>query len=537
MSYNYNIKTFHYCLNHKCFENYFNKHTKFNEPSDISFFLKITLRDSLTREHIKMIENRIKKIKIIIEGDMMYNNDENISPVQLNLILKDNKFQINHKKVSKVCFISTKERPLIILDKYNKKAYYEKDNKPYTIELTEELLDNVLDFKTEFIHIPRLSKTFKTFEEQYKYYVDLAEDFKTKTDGRINLYKTGTFKKTALKLLDETTKHICPEKLGKKESKWIMMSAMGQLVFNKPYKGPAWKIDIVSMFPYIMSNTSSYIPIKKGKFKKITQEEFKDYQNKKLYPIGIYRVRILKSDDDNINKLFRFNKNEYYNNVDISYAHFLGLSVELLDKKYNLLYWDRDIDCLKGNEVFKEYVDYLFNLKKNKVEGAKLILNILSGLLGERNFRIISLDKDEKYNFKGNNLEIIKKWTKKDNDTDIICYKCIETTNIYKSRFARFFPFLWSKARSMMGYKGKVYKDDILKCNTDSFVFPFKPTKLITKDIVQLGCFKYEYEEKMIEIVNNGPEKFIDNHKIEENNFDFIDEDEPFEDEPDEEEL
>jgi hypothetical protein len=534
MSYNYNIKTFHFCLSHECFEKYFNKLTKFHQPGDIGFFLSITLQDNLTTEHIEKIENRIKKIKIIVEGEMNYNNDKNNSPVQLNLILKNNKFCINHKKISKVCFISSKERTLIILDKVNKKAYYEKDNIPYTLELTEQLQDNILDFKTEFIQLPRLQKQFKAIDEQYKYYVNLSNILIQKTDGRINLFKTGTFKRTALKLLDETTKHINPDKLGRKESKWIMLSSMGQLVFSKKYKGPAWKIDIVSMFPYIISNTSSYIPIKTGKFKKITSEDFSEYINKKLFPVGIYRVKIIKSDDDNLNNLFRYNKNNYYNNIDISYAIFLGLKVEVLDKKINLLYWDRDTDCLKGNEVFKLYVDYLYKLKQDKIEGAKLILNIITGLLGERNTRIIQLEKDEVFDFEKNNLEIIKQWTKK--NSDMICYKCVELKNIYKSKFARFFPFLWSKARSMMGYKAKDFKDDILKCNTDSFIFPYKPTQLMKKDIIQMGCFKYEYENKFIEIINNAKEKFIDESEVNENKFELSDEDEQIEDEPDDNE-
>jgi hypothetical protein len=56
------------------------------------------------------------------------------------------------------------------------------------------------------------------------------------------------------------------------------------------------------------------------------------------------------------------------------------------------------------------------------------------------------------------------------------------------------------------------------------------------KDIIQMGCFKYEYENKFIEIINNAKEKFIDESEVNENKFELSDEDEQIEDEPDDNE-
>ena len=46
------------------------------------------------------------------------------------------------------------------------------------------------------------------------------------------------------------------------------------------------------------------IPLKAGEFKKFSKDEFDKLE---YFTYGIYRVKIDKSEDENINRLFRFN--------------------------------------------------------------------------------------------------------------------------------------------------------------------------------------------------------------------------------------
>ena len=68
------------------------------------------------------------------------------------------------------------------------------------------------------------------------------------------------------------------------------------------------------MFPFIMKANNTMIPIKRGIFRNITNEELQEMktQLKGNYAFGIYKMEIFKSEDDKINRLFRFNlKNQY----------------------------------------------------------------------------------------------------------------------------------------------------------------------------------------------------------------------------------
>ena len=49
--------------------------------------------------------------------------------------------------------------------------------------------------------------------------------------------------------------------------------------------------------------------------------------------------------------------------------------------------------CLTGFEIFNKFTETLKPLKEQKVEGAKLLLNILSGALSEKNIKIFYVDE------------------------------------------------------------------------------------------------------------------------------------------------
>ena len=65
----------------------------------------------------------------------------------------------------------------------------------------------------------------------------------------------------------------------------------------------------------------------------------------------------------------------------------LGLRKELIiDNEINCILYPRS-HCLTGFEIFNKFTETLKPLKEQKVDGAKLLLNILSGAISEKQIK------------------------------------------------------------------------------------------------------------------------------------------------------
>ena len=261
-----------------------------------------------------------------------------------------------------------KERKPIIYNVQNNTGY---DGKQ-TFHISKEFRNDIYDFKTDYILInkdKRLTKDVDgkkvklTDEEEYKYVIDMANTLKRETKGVINMYKTGGYKVTALNLFDKMTKHIQhPPKLTQVESIFIDDSSTGSMIFSdNTYKGPAHKADIKSQYPSLM-NSKMLFPIGEGEL--LFLSEFpKDYLK-----YGVYHCEITL--DKTKTKIFRFNQKNKYTHIDINHAKEIGLDVKLIiDGQPNFLYYSRD-KLLTGTELFGNYINFMFDLKQRKINGA-----------------------------------------------------------------------------------------------------------------------------------------------------------------------
>ena len=381
----------------------------------------------------------------------------------IHLTLIDNHYKINHKINKKVSCISYEEKTILMIDKIdyltNKKNAFDGEN---IIQMTKELEYDINFFKTKYILVQRLNFK-KSIQEEYKEYIKMADELKLQSNGQINLYKTGTILKTAQNLLDETTKHITPENILFDEAETLQNSTQGSTIFYDKCEGEGFKSDIKSMFPYIMKLNNTMIPVKRGIFKTITNDDLQEMKIKLngSYAFGIYKMEILKSEDEKINRLFRFNKTNEYTTIDLRNADYLGLKMNLLnDTKWNFLSYPRS-HCLTGKDVFSKYVDIVYKYKADNVNGSKLLLNIISGAIGEVNKKMIIVDEDaideEDINLDEMNFTPIK--ITHSRDKRYTFYTCVDKDYYFKSQFARFKPFLWSQARFMMSKIIKPIKD------------------------------------------------------------------------------
>jgi hypothetical protein len=264
------------------------------------------------------------------------------------------------------------------------------------IPLTSEFITKVYNFESQYIIVWNniFGKKISLVDE-YRRYIKLADYLKEATKNKpheINLYKTGTINNTALKLFDEMTKQITPDHILDDEALWIKEASTGALVFSEEYEGPGYKYDIKSMYPAVISNNNVLCPVERGDFSYINSTDFKEL---KFYPNGIYHCEILKSSDENINKQFRFNKKNRYPSISLNHAKFLGLEIKIIDsetKENNMLLYPRN-KCLTCHQVFKTYVDYLFEFKEANKD-AKLLLNIITGILAQVNTTELTVKKD-----------------------------------------------------------------------------------------------------------------------------------------------
>jgi hypothetical protein len=437
-------------------------------------------------------------IAINVTGDYIYT-----SPIKGNKVINikcvDEHATLDNprKLFSKVdnFSVSYKERKPIIFKKSLKDFLAYDGVKTYHLSLEEQTKH--YNFETDSMLIHKRDND-NTLEQEYNEFIHDAKVLKESTNGYINLYKTGYKDKVvALDLFDRYTKHIMKAPvIYQAEANFINNSSIGAIIFTDDYSGPAYKYDVVSMYPSIM-NSKMLFPIKEGEFLYLT--EFSEA----FFKYGIYRAEIDKVQiayNVNSRKLFRFNKQNYYTHFDLTRAKELGLEIKLIiDDQPNFLYYSRE-KLMTGTELFGNYVKLLFEMKKKNIPRAKGILNILWGALSQKaiNKHIISDKIGSTYKIPDNyNIDQIKPYD--DNSTHI---GITNNDKQFKTGFGRLKPFLISKGRSVISKITEPYVDNLIRCHTDGFLLSEQPTNIITGE--NIGELRYEgYNNNYYKIRNS----------------------------------
>jgi len=448
-------------------------------PEAFKKYLSLSRCAKVPLTSIPKIEEKLNTYSINVRGNDIYTSITSSNKV-INLLLSNQHYTVDKELLPKsLCQknISYKEKQILLYDTSTFEAF----NGTNKYILLKEDKMNILSHKTDYLLVDRF-QCYKTLpiEEEYKKLIEIFDTLKRETNGLINMYKTGGFKNTALDLFNRFSKCIIePEPILQDEALWIQEASKGAiLVWAEPYEGPMYKYDVKSMYPYLMTLMTNKFPVKRGEFKQI--DKFDEF-----FQFGIYRCIIHKSEDENINKLFKFNKKYYYTSNSLNHAKKIGLKIELIqDTKPNFLYYSGE-KTIKFGEVFGDYVNFMFSLKEKNVPHSKDILNILWGALCEKviiklkDRNKIIIDDDEEINE-------IKPLL---NDEDIDCINVNKINKKYKSNYARLGPFLLSKGRSYACDLMLEHKENIHRINVDGFI----TDKLIhTNKNVKLGELKYE---------------------------------------------
>ena len=470
-------------------------------------FLNIRKHDGVPISKMKEIENELPDYAINVTGDYIYTSTKK-SPHVLNIKLlnehytHDNSGQYKlysqnytEKEIAFYDFYDKKEAIMILIKGYDKPRIVSRHTfNDIRSDYTFVLIDIKKVYHTEEFYERHYQKYPAPYEEimkTYNHYIDDATIIKQKTNGMINFFVSGSIKQTALELFSSLNKLIIPEIIKQDEALWIESCKSGALIWSNDYTGPIYKYDYISNYPSIMCNSHFLIPIKRGEFKSLTKETFDSLP---FYNYGIYRVIITGYNSN----LFRPNENNYYTGLDIQRARDLGYKLEIIiDDQPNFLYYPRS-SIIQGHYLFQRYVDILFKLKKQGIQLAKALLNIIWGALSQKNK--ISL----KVNINTNEPLVIKE------DRTIISQNYLSPTVmmvtivknnlVYTTPWARIAPFLLSKARIKLSKEIEPHLEYVRRVHTDSI---FSTKKLPIQTGFKLGDMKYEGYSNDAEIKSN----------------------------------
>ena len=358
------------CL-YECLKEMIPKDKLFFE-SAITFkrFLNVKSSDKIDIiQAVPIIEKELKyEYQINVYGQVTYIScvkSDNVISLQVHnnhVVIKHNELNLSIKNKTSY------EEKIILL--YNQKTFYGYDGEQ-EFYVSKQLLTDIYTNRTQYIIIYKNNSKI-SFEDEYKNINNIWYNLKKYSYNKINLKKTGNYKNVALYLFNSFNKTIYTQHINQHEGNIIQNSTTGAIIFYKNYIGPAYEFDIISMYPSILIS-NLLIPLQQGEFNIISNNEFQQ----KAY--GLYHCIINKHKMKEIHNLFRFNNKNWYTNIDIKRAKELKLNITVIENTECNFIYHNSSKCIKATDLFKDYVDILYKLKDKKIEGSKMLLNILWG--------------------------------------------------------------------------------------------------------------------------------------------------------------
>jgi hypothetical protein len=313
--------------------------------------------------------------------------------------------------------------------------------------------------------------------KQCKILTERGIKLKDLTDGKINIFRTGSAAKTSLQLFYDLCDPDEPDKIQPFERD-ILEQGHGALICGKKSKGICYKYDICSEYPSLLASAQHRYPIGEGELKTLSKDEFNKLE---FFYFGMYHVKVI-----NPNRfIFSNNPNNWYTHTDLNFAKKLKYKLELIeDDQPNCLFYSKDKQK-NGREIFGKFVNYLFELKQQGHKDIKAYLNALWGALTQTNK---SYRHDEVYA----NKEVLTLMPMGDDiNFDGLKIGVVNKDNFYETDFARIKPFLLSYGRCKTANIIMNNLDNIVRVHTDGIILK-RPIDKNQKLGNGLGDLKYE---------------------------------------------
>ena len=353
-------------------------------------------------------------------------------------------------------------------------------------------------------------KTYHEMKTNYKYLLmksetdDLYEDYadfmhKSRTmailsDNFIDMKKYRSYTLAAVDTWRRLSKlYNFSSPIDNAEGHLLQKSFLGGLMYaEKNYKGFGVSYDINSLYPAMMVKNEFQIPIEPGEFKTLTKKEFHDL---KYFQYGIYHCKISQSEC----KIFRTNKRNYYTHYDLTRAKELGLQMEIVEDNNSNFYYYSSKKLVKGKYLFGQFVEKLYDLKKQD-KCFKKILTCLWGSLTEKNvYKKIVYNNDDSIFVVPDEAELLEFVPV--NSGNKVKYLS-DKTKLYKHPEARLGGFLTAYSRMFVSRQLQPHESKIVRIHTDGVIFS-EDVKTDFKIDKELGNWKQEYKQNIeIEHVN-----------------------------------
>lgn len=344
-------------------------------------------------------------------------------------------------------------------------------------KMTIEELNNILKlpYNYDFILVKSNSDNLQEF---YKSYTKDVRELYDETNGLINLYRCNYYVDEGVRVF-RSLQNIDIEEIKDFEIPYISNCGGGVRIAEQ-YKGPAYKYDKRSFYPFIMG-TKVGCPVKQGTLKEISKEMFDKHTN---LGCGIYNCKIYATSP----KLFTELKTNMYTHHEVNWAKKLNLKIELLDTTY--LSYEGKL-CISFSKLFSKYFKILYPLKLKKNKVAKLMLNSLWGKLVSNNV--------------GNYTITVSDLQLKESDEIIDIVPSRNGTYRFKvmNRNKKHFKYDYARLKPfLLGY-GRVYMhrqvqyhgvENIVFSHTDSIIskVELNATNKRLEKVEKIGSWKYE---------------------------------------------
>ncbi|KYQ93230.1 hypothetical protein DLAC_05874 [Tieghemostelium lacteum] len=485
----------------------------FPKMSKLKQFLGLEKRDPVHYSRVSEIEDKIK-VCISVTGDHEYISEKDYKKkIEINLQSGHYSAVIPKKdyRVKGIAYIEKKPAVYRYLDGdkieiYDGTNYLEMEKKEFVKDRHNCKSSKYTYITINTTYFPKKEKKDKNkkkkevvkydtnqyhfaMEETFKSFIRIADKLKEITQGKVNMYKTGeTIQKAGYKIFldDKSVKGFKAEKLEKDEAYWIKKASTSALIYSEDgYTGPLYKYDINKMYAAIMKNQQFQVPIKRGEFIKMTQEEF---DNGKFIRFGIYRAIVSGN-----SKAFRYNPDNFYTHYDLNLAReILKLNIELIQtEEPNALIYEGD-SKVNSDKLLKDYINQIMdwiNTAKDRNEDEEVITTLkymyqrFWGYLGKKkNCKRHAKNevKNEYTDEDGNltieseilyeNLEVdVNPHSMKPLNDNITTTKFLYENEPYDTPFARIAPFIISRGRKITGTIIAPHLDSIKRIHTDGF--------------------------------------------------------------------
>ena len=336
--------------------------------------------------------------------------------------------------------------------------------------------------------------------EIYKQFKIVADNIKEVSECRIDLYQCGgEIKEYCLYLFNNSffteykMTHVTPQE------KDFLINTGGLIYCKEKYEGDIYEYDINSAYTHAMMSDKFTIPITEGEYFEFNQENYKDAKSGKYYfPYGMYKAKVYKSGDIDIDSNFRFAKCDRYTHFDLTRATELDLKIEFHNGINCILYKDR----VFSSKLFSEYLTMITEMQSNKEllseskSTVKKLRNLLWGALTQKNNKMIYPEDDGILTIDEDEFEIIEITPNERNENEYDAY-CRVREQPFKHELARLGPFLTSFVRNNLSRTiektGQI--SNIITGHTDSI---YSKVKLNLKVSDNIGDYKMKFHKMKI---------------------------------------